>query len=314
MNSGQVRCLIWGSTAGSVSESDDGTVTVRDSRRADGSYKVTADAIGELRSLNNQERAGLTFRLVKARQQGTEVPVVDEALVADVRAARPTRVHERAVGLLEFFAGSTDRVGKRIDLNLRKGRALAWSESTRFDEVSYLLGYLLEQKWVARVGIGWEYHVTVDGYSCLEDQRSAPVSSQAFVAMWFDPSMEVVYTNGIKPAIQDAGYEPLRIDRVEHINKIDDEIIKELRRSRFVVADFTSGDSGARGSVYYEAGFAHGLGVPVIPTCRKDQIEVIHFDTRQYAHISWSDPRELRSALNARIGAVIGEGPNAAAQ
>ena len=67
--------------------------------------------------------------------------------------------------------------------------------------------------------------------------------------MWFDPSMEDAYTEGIKPAIQDAGYEPLRIDRVEHINKIDDEIIKEIRRSQFVVADFTSDDKGARGGL-----------------------------------------------------------------
>ena len=47
------------------------------------------------------------------------------------------------------------------------------------------------------------------------------------------------------------------------MDKIDDEIIGEIRRSRFLVADFTHGDKGARGSVYYEAGFAYGLGLPV---------------------------------------------------
>ena len=46
----------------------------------------------------------------------------------------------------------------------------------------------------------------------------------------------------------------MRIDRHEHVNKIDDEIIAEIRRARFVVADFTHGDTGGRGSVYYEAG------------------------------------------------------------
>jgi hypothetical protein len=35
------------------------------------------------------------------------------------------------------------------------------------------------------------------------------------------------------PAIRDSGYEPMRIDRKEHINKIDDEIIAEIRRSCF---------------------------------------------------------------------------------
>ena len=94
----------------------------------------------------------------------------------------------------------------------------------------------------------------------------------------------------------------------ESIGKIDDEIIREIRRSRFMVADFTQGDDGNRGSVYYEGGFARGLGLPVISTCREDQLPMLAFDTRQYVHISWKDLVVLRRQLANRIGAVIGEG------
>lgn len=48
----------------------------------------------------------------------------------------------------------------------------------------------------------------------------------------------------------------MMIGSKEHSNKIDDEIIGEIRRSAFIVADFT----GHRGGVYFEAGFAMGLG------------------------------------------------------
>ncbi|HZU50969.1 MAG TPA: hypothetical protein VE968_03750 [Sphingomicrobium sp.] len=113
---------------------------------------------------------------------------------------------------------------------------------------------------------------------------------------------------GIEPAIREAGYEPLRIDRKEHLNKIDDEIIAEIRRSRFLVADFTHGDTGARGGVYYEAGFAHGLNIPVIFTCRADAIDKVHFDTRQYNHITWATPDELKERLAKRITATLGDG------
>ena len=63
----------------------------------------------------------------------------------------------------------------------------------------------------------------------------------------------------------------------------------------------------ARGSVYYEAGFSHGLGKDVIWTCHKDLIDHIHFDLRQYACIPWEEGREedLREALVSRIRAVI---------
>ena len=56
----------------------------------------------------------------------------------------------------------------------------------------------------------------------------------------------------------------MRIDQKEHLNRIDDEIIAEIRRTRFLVADCTQGETGPRGGVYYEAGFAHGLKIPVV--------------------------------------------------
>lgn len=95
----------------------------------------------------------------------------------------------------------------------------------------------------------------------------------------------------------------------EHLNKIDDEIIAEIRRSKFLIADFTEGDTGARGGVYYEAGFAHGLNIPVIFTCRSDTFSKVHFDTRQYPHIIWDTPEQLSKRLVRRICAVIGTGP-----
>jgi hypothetical protein len=69
------------------------------------------------------------------------------------------------------------------------------------------------------------------------------VSSQ-----WFDPSQDTT-KEAIKAAIAEAGYLPIRIDEVQHVNKIDDEIIARIRSSKFMVADFT----GQRQGVYFEA-------------------------------------------------------------
>ena len=152
--------------------------------------------------------------------------------------------------------------------------------------------------------------LTIEGYTRLvELERINTDSSKAFIAMWFDRSMNEAWEHGIAPAVRQAGYEPLRIDQREHVNKIDDEIVAEIRRARFVVADFTQGDTGARGGVYYEAGFAHGLGIPVIFCCRKDRLKKVHFDTRQYNHIVWETPEDLRGQLAKRISAVLGDGP-----
>ncbi len=203
----------------------------------------------------------------------------------------------------------------------------AWSESIDSSEVSYLVDFLAQEGLIAnRIELTgsrsdgrfkgkedyFEYQITPKGHAHLATLETKAVNSeQAFVAMWFDGAMKVVYEKAISLGIRDSGYVPFRIDRKDHNNKIDDEIIAEIRRSRFLVADFTQDHKGARGGVYYEAGFAHGLNIPVIFTCRADLMKELHFDTRQYNHIPWTPDNfeEFIHALSNRISATIGDGP-----
>ena len=191
---------------------------------------------------------------------------------------------------------------------------MAVAESVHENEVGFLLSYLMSQGWVngetSSSVPGGHFIVTVDGFANIAETETYARSDQVFAAMWFDPSMEGAYEKGILPAIQNTGYVPFRIDRKPDVDKIDDEIIGEIRRSRFLIADFTYGDKGIRGGVYYEAGFALGLGLEVIRSCRADQIDDLHFDVNHHYHIAWNTPEELREGLERRILALVGEGPN----
>src|ERR1035441_4879651 len=116
--------------------------------------------------------------------------------------------------------------------------------------------------------------------------------------MMFDPSMDEVFDSGISPGVTDCGLPvPFRIDRKEHNNQITDEIIAGVRDAEFMIADFT----GHRGGVYYEAGFARGLGRPVIYCCKDMDFGTRHFDIQQINTIKWSDAADLRKKLADRI-------------
>ena len=307
-------CRIWGPSypaTGYINQEP--SYSIVDSPRAGGRYKFLGHAKLYLGELDHGAKARLTTWLVNQRMHGDELPEVTEAIISHVKAKPPLEVYERADRLLQFIAEETGIVGDYVQISPEDSDvACAWSESVDWREVYYLLGYLKDKGWLQtgtfaeNMFKGW---VTVDGYSRIAEQRINVDSSQAFVAMWFDDTMTAAYGDGIELGITDTGYEPLRIDRKEHINKIDDEIIAEIRRSRFLVADFTHGKDGARGGVYYEAGFAHGLNLPVIFTCREDSLETLHFDTSHYSHIVWTDTADLREKLKNRILAVIGEGP-----
>ena len=186
---------------------------------------------------------------------------------------------------------------------------LGHSASTGEDDLLYLVfNYLTEHKgYLGEGNRDGSFSISPQGWDFLGNYSFVPPrTDQAFVAMWFDESMHSAWTDGIRSGVEAAGYKAIRIDKQEHNNRIDDEIVAEIRKSKFTVSDFT----GQRGGVYFEAGFTLGLGRPVIWLCREDELNKVHFDTRQYNFILWrpSALEHLAKAIENRISATIGKG------
>lgn len=312
-------CPIWG-TPTRTTDLYRGDGSNVDSPRAGGKYFVDGRAEIMVGDLDDRKKARLTTWLIEQRRLGVGRPdIVSYGNDIELKTQRPdTTVHARADQLLKYISKKSLYIGmiyefKRKEESFDRMEMLAYTESVNEEELEYLLGYLGKQEWLNSESETFgsiDLALTVEGYARLAEMENVvAVSSRAFVAMWFDESLHSAWDAAIKPAIENTGYEAIRIDKQEHLNRIDDQIIAEIRRSRFIVADFTHGSDGARGGVYYEAGFAHGLNIPVIFTCRKESIENVHFDTRQYNHIVWDRPEELRENLENRIAAVIGDGP-----
>jgi len=170
------------------------------------------------------------------------------------------------------------------------------------DEFAAVIRMIEELGWVRRDIGEWNPSLTAKGWQHVSDLRDKkPLTRQAFVAMSFAPDLKSACPEGIRPALRETGYSPMRIDELQHNDKIDDKIVAELRRSGLLIADFT----GHRGGVYFEAGYGLGRGIPVIWSCRLDEVEKAHFDTRQFNHLTWTTPADLREKLRDRIRATL---------
>jgi nucleoside 2-deoxyribosyltransferase len=226
-----------------------------------------------------------------------------------IAESRDPSINEKLQMLLKLLAGLSEYPGQQIQLDSEHDYSILCAKNK--NEVSFYLRSLAEQHLVT------EFQTTVDkplctltssGWQELEKiERSGAESSNAFIAMWFDSSQNAA-KESIQAAITASGYVPIRIDQVEHVNRIDDEIIARIRQSKFLVADFT----GQRNGVYFEAGFMLGLGRPVVWLCNKSDLDKVHFDTRQYNTIVYADVKELKSKLQYRIEAIMGKGPHVA--
>lgn len=287
----------------------------------DGGYRIVGSVIRQVRAMSLAQRAKIVTWVIDQRRAGEAMPMVNSNVLESAGLRRALTYDQRVQRfflMLQFHGiglGHRLRYSGLVDdsLNELTGRTWAWMELTSSTEQSQMINAIVGEDLLAYAGDS--LNLTAAGIRKLDSiVGQGAESGQAFIAMWFSPKMSEAYSLGFELGVTDAGYRALRIDQKEHANKIDDEIIAEIRRSRFVIADFTCEvlnlDSGSvavpRGGVYYEAGFAQGLGIPVIWTVRADCIEYVHFDTRQYSHIVWENPDDLRTRLRNRIGAVIG--------
>jgi|GEM_PF-4247590 len=173
------------------------------------------------------------------------------------------------------------------------------------DEITRICEMLEDSKYITKKADTdgpLEYALTLEGMKKAESvigeiRQTLP---QAFVAIFFNQESKKRY-DVLKVALEECGYVALRMDEKEHNKQIVPEIKSEIRNSDFVVVELI----GHRNSVYFEAGFAEGIGKEVIYTCHKDELEAVNFDIRQVNLVLYESEDELKNKLIQRIRATV---------
>lgn len=152
-------------------------------------------------------------------------------------------------------------------------------------------------------------------YQMIEGYRKSPVtyiqeeeihtketvrkSLDVFVIMPFSPELDDLYYLGIHEAAREAGFSCERVDEMEFDGIVLNKVYDSIKNSRIVIAEV----SDPNPNVYYELGYAHGLGKPTILITRS--ISSAPFDTRGFNHIIYSNIRDLRDKLKDRLSAIL---------
>lgn len=114
-------------------------------------------------------------------------------------------------------------------------------------------------------------------------------TAQVFMAVPFSKPYGEFYDEYIAAPVEEAGLEPMRVDRLPASAKrrsIIDRIEEGIARSRFVIADLT----GWNPNVIYEVGLAVGISKPILLLCESQHFDAreIPFDFHGYPLIEYS--------------------------
>ncbi len=285
-----------------------------DAKALNGESRGQISCLLRERSIRKKPSVFLQFKKDKYPEiEGTEPVFVHDWL----RQAWPKTVREKIDRTLQCIAALSPSAGHLVGVNPRQREDSPIVTDAIPSESPFILQAAMRRGWIADNGRQDQFSnmilITEDGWDHLDSLERAVSIPQnpAFVAMAFskngsDAEQWKLYKDAITPAVLKAGYKVTRADS-EHNEYIMDKIMADIRSAPFIVAEISEPNNG----VYYEAGFAVGLKIPVITCCRSEQesLRKVHFDIAQKNRVQWSSHEDLIERLRNRIEGSIGHGP-----
>lgn len=233
------------------------------------------------------------------------LPLIKQRLAASVIPHTPRMKLDH---LLKFIADEINTPGETYEIDFSKmSRKLLLRKLylQNLEELDFYASTLYNEGLVKyeQSGAFIFFGLTFAGLSYLANLEDAGAQSKnCFVAMAFDDSRKK-HRAAIVKAIIDCGYDAVIVDTgdIDSDKTINDQIIADIRRCKFCISDFTLQRTG----VYFEAGFALGLGKPVIYVCDGADFKNSHFDLKPFQHLIYNSPEELHTGLVRKIQAWI---------
>lgn len=308
------NCPICASQLKEVKENPNGRDATFFSCPRCGDFVLSGTLLATLPNTLQQEKdAGAkishALRTMQQVNKGAELytNTIDEILKRPLPSPR-----EQADLFVRWLAENIDGPGETVWVEPSTHSGIIGAKSP--EGFALILRHLFDAGLVAgnlpeAIGALGRAHVTLsfDGWDYYEQLRLGGATyRKAFMAMKFgDEMLDQVIHSVFKPCVKQTGFELFRLDDVPRAGLIDDRLRVEIQAADFLIADLTHDNLGA----YWEAGYAEGLGKPVIYTCEKEKFErdKTHFDTNHHLTIVWdkNSPEKAGENLKATIRATL---------
>ena len=213
----------------------------------------------------------------------------------------PKTASQKMNNLLEYLYSKQDYDGQGISLNYGNEEFILLNYFKNSKECKFYVDSLVKNNLIEGGGNSdITVKFTIEGLNRIVELEEKSIdSTSCFVAMAFcDETKE--YREAIRKALNNNGYSNAVIIDEKHLDSdktIPDAILNEIRKAKFCIADFTFNSKG----VYFESGYALGLGKQVIYTCKDNHVKDVHFDIKQLQHVRYKTPEELEKKLSDKI-------------
>lgn len=271
-----------------------------------GHYRIEYVAKAYLQHDWNETKSAILSHAIYKMQKHGEVPSLDQSMINRILQNPLPKPMEQINNFVLWLGDHTSGLGDRIDV--KKLTLQTEIGALSVNGIDVIVDYLLKKNFMKVTKTAGtmdsvsllKLELTIEGWEWYENLKQGNLTNQrAFMAMQYgDMELDKVVNEYFRPAVKAAGFELYRLDDAPKAGLIDDRLKVEIRTSRFLIADLTHENRGA----YWEAGFAQGLGKPVIYTCEASKFDkqYTHFDTNHHTTIKWDKNNLEQAAIDLK--------------
>ncbi|WP_410768848.1 hypothetical protein [Fontibacillus sp. BL9] len=266
-----------------------------------GFYSIRKDSYEPIHSFPHQKKREL-FHLISAYIReltdcGEKVTLAIDDLESIANSPKiPVTVDDKGNRLLQYMQRHVNVPGEPIIIHPLSGNYnLTYSPNQQ--ELVYIIDMLRGEELLIREGMSFQ--LTEKGWTRATASLGGQKLKPCFVLVADEEIMRTEWQEMLLPKIEQLGYQPRMLSHTETDcgEKYSLELIAD---SKLIIADLT----GQSPEVYFAAGYALGLNIPVIWTVNSLDADILHVQIKDIRPIVWNSTEELGVMLQQKFSVL----------
>lgn len=206
----------------------------------------------------------------------------------------PVTIEDKADRLLQYLYRHSESPLQPVVIH-RLSDSYNLTYSLNLQELVYIIERLKDELLIERIGT--TFKLTAEGWSKAEALSGGKRLKSCLVYLDHDTVNRADWAEQVFPRIEECGYSPLLGDDAQD-SESSDYHVRNITESKLVVADLT----GQSPEVYFAAGLALGLQIPVIWTVQsRDAVNLPAGMFNHFQPFVWDNTEELADMMRQRL-------------
>ncbi|AZS15246.1 hypothetical protein [Paenibacillus lutimineralis] len=266
----------------------------------DGSYSLLRDSYESINSLPHPKKRSMLHIVSAYLREQTDR---DEAIVLSANDLEtivnaptiPVTIEDKGIRLLQYLYRHSDRAGESVVIHpLSSNYNLTYSPNLQ--ELVYIIDKLRNEQLIIREGTSFQ--LTEQGWHEAAASAGGKKLKPCTILIANEENLSIEWQDRILPIIEQYGYLPRLLTHATTGRPDGEKYSQELiADSKLIIADLT----GQSPEVYFAAGYAVGLSIPVIWSMNSRDADTLPVKIKEIRPIVWNSAEELISILQQRL-------------